>query len=83
MLTTAGPTCLAILTKSLGGTVELTTLRGVASALVVLLLLSADAVGGKGTATMAAERVASKIKAEARRRERSRSKSDFMDSMTS
>ena len=49
MFTTAGPTCLAIFTKSLGAVVELTTLRGVASALLVLLLLPANSVGRKGT----------------------------------
>ena len=33
MFTTAGPTCLAIFSNSLGGTGELMTFRGVASAL--------------------------------------------------
>ena len=79
MFTTAGPTCRAIFTKSLGGTVELTTLRGVASALSFCFSCPRTPWAAKDPATIAAESVASRTNVEARRRERSRSKSDFME----
>ena len=79
MFTTAGPTCLAIFTNSLGGTAELTTLRGVASALSFCFSCPRTPWAAKEPATMAAESVASRTNTEARRRERSRSKSDFMN----
>ena len=68
MLTTAGPTCLAIRTNSLGGTVELTTLSGVASALSFCFSCPRTPCAAKEPATMATESVASKTNSEARRR---------------
>ena len=48
MFTTAGPTSLAILTKSLGGVGRVDDLQRSGVGAVVLLFLSANSVGGKG-----------------------------------
>ena len=83
MLTTAGPTRWAILTNSLGGTVELTTLRGVASELSFCFSCPRTPWAAKEPATIAIDKVASKTNTEVRRRARSRSINDFMGSLTS
>jgi hypothetical protein len=60
ILTTAGPTSLAIFTNSLGAMVELTTLSGVASALEFCFSCPRTPWAAKEPATMAAESVASR-----------------------
>src|SRR5579862_3780911 len=70
MFTTAGPTNLAILTKSFGGVVELRTLRGVASALSACFSSPRTPWAAKDPTTTAADSVASSKNADARRRER-------------
>src|SRR5579862_2476199 len=78
MLTTAGPTAFAIFTNGLGSVVEFTTLRAVASLLSLVLSCPRTPWAAKEPPTMAAERVASKRNADARRCERSRARRDFM-----
>ena len=83
MFTTAGPTDLAILTKSFGGVGELYTFRGVASVLLFCCSCPLTPCAAKEPTKTAAESVASNTNADVRRRVRSRSKNLSIESMTS
>ncbi len=80
ILTTAGPTSLAIFTNSLGAIEELMTFNGVASLLAFCFSCPRTPCAAKEPATIASESVASTTNVETRRRVRSRSRSKFIGS---
>jgi len=79
MFTTAGPTNLAMRTKSLGGSLELTTVSGVASSLLPCRADPRTPCRTKEAVTMTAEKAANKINAVSRRCARSHSKIRFIE----